>query len=212
MKIEFRTVTGREFELEVCETATVADVKQLLASEYKLSAENLKLIVGSVILADDQKVSQSAVPLGSCILVHQSNQRVVRNNPRKLSEKPKVQEDPDDFDARVNKLVEMGFSNKRECEEILRSVNYNAALAVDLLVSKGSQAAPAPPPPQPRSRSRDLSIGRQELSGIIRGLTPEDRAAVDRIVKAGFRIEDVTQFYFACDKDEALTLSLLREN
>lgn len=201
ISLSFQTVTGRRFSLEVPESGTIFDVKQMLEEKYHLSAENLKLFFLSAILLDDHPISDLKIPIDGYILVHQSNQRIVREKPApKAKEKPKVADDPPDFDVRVEMLSSMGFE-KSKCEKALRDANYNPDVAANLLL--GSPApAPAPPP-------RRAGSDREELHAAIGALSQSDRTALERIVACGFTMEDAAQVYIACGKCEETTLACL---
>lgn len=203
ISLAFRTVTGRQFSLDVPKSSDILAVKKLFEEKFHLSAENLKLFYLSAILLDDHPVEQLNMPVGSYILVHQSNQHIVREKPeRKAKEKPKVRDDPPDFDVRVEMLSSMGFERSR-CEQALRDANYNPDVAANLLL--GSPIPEPSPPPAPRSPGSD----RAEVQAVIDALSSSDRAAVDRIAARGFSLEDAVQVYLACGKCETTTLACL---
>jgi translation initiation factor IF-2 len=75
MKLNFRTVQGKVYELEVEDDANIADIKRLLEERHGLPGGNLKLILSAKVLDDATVVSTLQVSQGTYIVVHCSARR-----------------------------------------------------------------------------------------------------------------------------------------
>ena len=82
VKVQFRSVKGDSYQLDVEPNTTIGEAKRRLEEEFHLPSNNLKMILTAKILSDDQTISSLNIPAGAFIVVHS----VV---PRKPQPKPK---------------------------------------------------------------------------------------------------------------------------
>lgn len=154
MILPFRTIRGKEYNLEVDPQKTIADVKQQFSNEVEnYPADKLKFILQAKILKDDTIVSSIKVPDHSYIVVHfiNDNRPVVPKSKRpsppsdsvnSIPDEPKVppQPQPEGQNKQINQadvledLVSMGFE-KKMCERALNLAENNIEVAVTLLLN-----------------------------------------------------------------------------
>jgi hypothetical protein len=193
----FCTVTGHTFSLTVPRGANVSDVKRLLQHTYELDAGNLTFVHQAAILPDQKAISSIQTSPSSFIVVHQTNQRVVRS-PITLE----LPVDPPDFAQRVSMVVALGCSAD-DAQAALRAVRYDHEAAAILLREKRT-------PMQPEAPRRAAA---EEVNALFNGLGAPDRTTVLDIVRAsGFDVTTVVQVYVnLCDRDKRRTLEQLRQ-
>lgn len=202
----FCTVTGHTFTLTVPQSATISDVKRLLQRSYQLDAANLTLVHQAAILPDQKAVSTINTSPSSFIIVHQTNQRVVRP-PSGPPIAVTLPADPPDFAERVSMVATLGYSAE-DAKGALRAVRYDPEAAAILL--RGSRA----PDASLARRAREPRRARaDEVHALFEGLSPPDKAAVIEIVRtSGFDLTTVVQVYVnLCDKDMQRTVEQLRQ-
>lgn len=232
MILTFRTVRGKEYQLEVDPEKTIGDVKQQFANEVQdHSADKLKFILKAQILKDDTVVSSISIPEHSYIVVHFINDsRPVVPKSKKPSpptdtvntipQEPKVPPQPQPDDAQnkpvnreslIEDLSSMGF-DKKLCERALNLADNNVEVAVTLLlngtVKNEDDSNPIPAPddnPQPPTVHANFG----DLQNVYEQLSADEKAAVSRLLRYGSP-EEVLQTYFACQKDEEITKACLQ--
>ena len=131
--------------------------------------------------------------------------------------------DPSNFGELVGQLTEMGFPAE-QCQLALRRSHYNIDNAVNMLLSgqigsAGDASDFHPAAEYPGASSGSISHGTSGLGpsyptsagrfGPVQStydeLTPEEKAAVDRLCATGHDPTTVLQIYVACDKNEEAT-------
>jgi len=98
-------------------------------------------------------------------------------------------------------LQEIGQSNP----QLLTLISQNQQAFIDLLNAPDSGSAPASGGGQGGGQSGAPGSG----GGFQIQVTTEEKAAIDRIVGMGFPESDVLQAFFACEKNEQLTINFL---
>lgn len=233
MILTFRTVRGKEYQMEVDPEKTIGDVKQQFASENPdYSADKLKFILQAKILKNDTVVSSIVIPEHSYIVVHLINDSgpvvpkskkpsppsdTVNTIPYEPKVPPQPQPDtqnlPSDKNSLIDDLVSMGFE-KKLCERALNLAGNNMEVAVTLLLngSVKSEDDPNPQPavdthPQVDPPANQANFG--DLQNVYDQLNANEKAAISRLLQYGSP-DEVLQTYFACQKDEEITKSCLQ--
>jgi UV excision repair protein RAD23 len=103
-------------------------------------------------------------------------------------------------------LQQLGQSNP----ELLTMINENQEEFVRLLqgpLPQGAAPQPGAQPGQPGGQPGGAPPGVQYIQ-----VSPEEKAAIDRLCTLGFPRSKVIEAFFACDKDEQLAANYLLEN
>jgi hypothetical protein len=122
--------------------------------------------------------------------------------------------DPPDFDDKVQEIAAMGFP-VGDAQNALRQCKYDIGYAVHkILADQDSGAAVLPPAPAaappPSSQGDDPMIPDKLVQDTMGGYSPEEHAAVQRLVGMGYDTAWVVQLFNACDRNEQATADLLR--
>lgn len=132
-----------------------------------------------------------------------------------------VPSDPPNFATLVGQLTELGFE-QGQCEQALRIANYNAENAANLLLSGDLSSGSAATgggyaggygggggggAGQYGGGGGGARFG--ELQSVYDGLSPTEKATVDRLLQVNPDGGMVIQLYMACDKNEEQTRALL---
>jgi UV excision repair protein RAD23 len=165
MKLNFWTVQGKVYELEVEDDMTIGDIKWLLEEQHGLPGGNMKLILSGKVLDDATIVSSLHVSQGTYIVVHcapvrrQSAQKAApapppvaptRQHPAATEPTPRPRSpsagvfqpsagsgstDPGNFQGLVATLTELGFE-KSLCEQARPVSNSKVDATGNLLLSR----------------------------------------------------------------------------
>lgn len=236
MKLTFRTIRGKEYQLEVDPEKTIGDVKQQLSAEIQdQPSDKLKLILQAKILKDDTVVSSISIPEHSYIVVHFINDtRPVVPKSKKPSpstetvntipDEPKVppqpqpdtQNQPTNRESIIEDLTSMGFE-KKMAEKALNLADNNVEVAVTLLLNgtiKSEDDTNSKPTVgdsnqdvQVQPPATQANFG--DLQNVYDQLSVDEKAAISRLLRYGSP-EEVLQTYFACQKDEEITKACLQ--
>lgn len=141
MKLNFITISGKCFTVDVDSQQTVAQVKEKIAGENELVAKNLEFFLNSVRLQNENVIKDLNIIPDSQILLHNTNQYVDRHvtgtlftpseNVKQSFRKP---EDPPDFDSQILLLMELGF-DAEQCAQAIRNSHYDINVAGELLTN-----------------------------------------------------------------------------
>lgn len=90
VELQFRTVSGTVYKLQVNPDQTVQEVKQMLHEKHGLDAESIKIILSAKILGDDQKIADLKIPPGAYLIIHTGKKRQVKpaENPQPPAQPP----------------------------------------------------------------------------------------------------------------------------
>lgn len=154
MKLRFRTVTGKIFNIELLPEETFADVRQHLEEKECFDCTNCCFIYGSSFLEDNQKIGSLIMSPNSYIIVHSnvnpkiiSHQKDYDNQHAEIATNSDIKynvnasnnitlqyNDPPDFDQLVSTLKELEFTEEL-AKRALRNSNYSFDDALDMLVN-----------------------------------------------------------------------------
>ena len=142
MKLNFITITGKCFSIDVDPQQTISQVKDRIANENQLVSKNLEFFLNSVRLQNENVLKDLNIIPDSLILLHNTNQYVDRHiteslftpseNIKKSFRRP---EDPPDFDSQVLSLMELGF-DAEQCAQAIRDSHYDINVAGVLLTNQ----------------------------------------------------------------------------
>ena len=193
-KVLLKAETGKEYQLEVPEGTTVAQMKDIFVGRLTLQVEDVRMSVAGQPLGDDQKVSD----LRPDAVVDVEYRVVSGEEQLSWQIPPAGVVDPPNFQELVDGLVELGFE-RRQCEQALRMSQFDTNRAAETLLT-GEFTANHTEQPQGRFGP---------LQSYYDSLAPEEKAAVDRLCQIDIPPLTVIQVYVACDKDEEQARKLL---
>lgn len=235
MLVRFRTVTGKIFGIKLRPEDTLLDAKTRLKEEECFDTSNCCFIFCGMLLEDTTKIAKLAYE-NAFILIHSNvKPKIVQregdyeNKPAKITahaeESPGTHDravkqepqynDPSNFNEMVQNITEIGFSEV-QAMRALRSCNYNADHAVDMLIS--GHTFEEPPPPKQNDEpnfDRHVSFERNqpsshgsssskygELQSQFDQLSSEQKAAVQRLERIVQDPCTTLQVFLACNMEE----------
>ena len=193
-KVLIKSETGKEYEIDLPENSTVAQMKELFVGRLTLEVEDVRMSVAGQPLSDDMKV----IDLRQNAIVDVEYRVVSGEHPLAWQIPPAGVVDPPNFQELVDGLVELGFE-PLQCEQALRMAQFDTNRAANTLLT-GEFAVNHPTQHQGRYG---------EVQSRYDSLDPEEKAAVDRLCTVHPDPVRVLQVYIACEKDEEQAHSLL---
>lgn len=223
MQVLFKFIQDFEITVEVKETTTVKDAKEMARSNIDLEGE-ITLIYKGRILNDDEIICKLEGISDTFIIVHIKPERR-REDPfhflynafpfSSISHyqiENREEPDPPNFNELVANLAEMGFE-KSECERALRIAQFNANNAASLLLSgnltqigriqtllNSPHSLSSPPTSSDEERlsvSSDEEMGTVDFSGDYGydDEEEEDTLDINAFLDGGYDEEDMSDGY-----------------
>ena len=231
MKIKCRKVVGTErYEHEFQPTSTIADVREWISAELKIS--DFKLLLATKELKDTDVLNSLRIRANTVIVIYENRSKP--QPPAPPEPKPIIQQDlqisipfnqeiilpprsgplvpgndPENFLQMVSQLQDLGFE-KKHCEDTLRAASYNLSIAADALFSGLVLQTPSQPD---GSQIREFSMFQSQISSqpqlqqtripaqIPSDLTIEERDTIASYEKQGYDRATVIQVFLACERD-----------
>jgi len=210
---ESALLTGSELETAVTELMSLGYSREQVmralnssfhcadrAAEYLLSG-NIPEIGESEIPMEGGGEDSEAIPAANISPAAQGDLNFLRNLPQFHLMRNQVQQHPETLPTL---LQEIGRSNP----QLLQLISQNQEAFIRLLNEPESGGGDA--------TEAATGVGGAPLGGAGGGtggfqiqVTPEEKASIDRIVSMGFAESEVIQAFFACDKNEGLTVEFL---
>lgn len=233
MKLMFRTVTGKHYEIDIDPGETIATAKQMLEKMILVPTKNMSLILAAQLLSDEEQISNINLKEDNYIIIHASTKTRVIPKPEEepitdfqtpiqpdrafampsaSSPTPLISlpDDPPNFEELANTLAEMGFSIDL-CRAALRQNRYNTEHAANaLLIGDVRVDEPPQPPIIQEIPQRDTGGRYGMLQDRFDGLMPEEQTAVGRLEQLGLEPAMVLQVYLACEKNEETSADCIR--
>ena len=227
MDIKFRTITGKIYTLnEISPKTTVGQMKENLAKQNPgLNAKQLHFILPAGSLADETTFDKLNIQPETYIILHQTNscsladmvlsQTQVRrpstpslNDTSSSAPNQKTHKKSKDFqsipqppppDDSLALLVEMGFDQEM-CQRALTACHGNIENAANMLLSGSTTSCNAP--------ANEPEV---DIDTLFNSLSSNEKSIVQRLTNEfTFNQETVLQVFLACDKNESVTHSCLK--
>ena len=208
MRLLFIASSGK-VELDVNPSSTIGDLINLIQAHPQFTGQEVEIryklkVPPSESLLTDLGVCEGDNFIVACKKCSENGQKPKRKGfkfPCRSDVKAQTKEDdPPSFEADVANLMEMGFP-REDCEKALRVSFYNPDRASMYLVTG---AIPKDAVPEKFDKDERETSSTQQLS-------PEDQKIIKDISnELGIQVADVTQYYFACDKDPEKTKACIR--
>lgn len=218
MTIEFRTIKGESYELEVNPAATVADVIIMLREQMQSDTVDFELVFNNQKLDKDTLMENVVVDPSEFIVIkpvrkvnrpQTDKAQLNRTNSQSYGGKSRFRlqreqrvtgEDPPNFAEKVAVLMGLGFS-RENCEKALRVSFYNPDRASLYLVSGNVPEVAKPEVAKDQPLSNDKEDTQNPNTNLIDGLVkyPSQQAAIeDLIKKTNLDLSTVFQVLKAC--------------